>query len=446
MRHWWQWALLGFFALVILGSAFGYWQYIRLQNRIQIDVDTAKREGLEPFNALLVGSDNRGDLTPEEQLELGAAAVSGDRADTLILAHIDPENDHVTMVQFPRDLWVPIPGLGTNKINAALSEGPDTLIQTMKDLTGLQIHQYVQINIAGFRDLIDAIGGVNLCIPEPIPFDPKTGLEITEEQVGIVHFDGDFALRFVRSRNFTTGDYERIANQQKFVAAAINKITSSSTLLNPTRIPRLLDVAGKNLRVDANTSPKALIDLANDLQNFDPDTYEAYIAPNLGISNIDGASVILPDAETMDVLFAAIKRNESPADASEVPNIEPSTIRVGVYNGTGEEGLAAAASEQLQDATDIGDGPVVIEEIGDARRQNFEETVVVYQPEAFKMAQLVAAAIPGAELVEGNTKSYIDVAVIVGEKFETEKIVDIIPIPLPTQGGQIPEVCRQDAA
>ncbi|MGH2807761.1 MAG: LCP family protein [Actinomycetota bacterium] len=446
MRHWWQWALLGFFLLIIVGTAFAYWRYNQFAGQIQDEgINVAEREGLEPFNALLVGSDNRGDLTPEEQLELGAAAVGGDRADTLILAHIDPEENHVTMVQFPRDLYVPIAGDGTTKINAALAGGPDQLIGTVEQLTGLQIHQYVQVNIAGFRDLVNAIGGVSVCVPEAIPFDPKTGLEITEDEIGIVHFDGDRALRFVRSRNFTTGDFERIQNQQKFVAAAINKITSSDTLLNPTRIPRLMDVAGKNLRVDANTTPLGLVDLAKDLQDFDPDRYEAYIAPNLGITAIDGASVILPDMETMEVLFAAISRNESPADASEVPNIEPSTIRVGVYNGTGEDGLAAAAAKELQDATDIGDGPVNIEEIADARRQNFEETVVVYQPEAEKMARLVAAAIPGAELRRGKTQSYIDVAVIVGERFKTEKIVDILPVPLP-QGDDVPEVCRRDAA
>ena len=223
MRHWWQWALLAFLVILIAVGGYALWVYFKTQGNVQGNIpDIEQADETKPFNVLLVGSDSREGLTEEEQLDLGAAAVGGERADTLILAHIDPDNDHIIMVQFPRDLWVPISGMGENKINSALLGGPEQLVRTMKDLTGLPMNKYVQVNIAGFRDLVDAIGGVDICIPEPIPFDPKTGIEVTEEEVGIVHFDGDRAIRFVRSRNFTTGDFERIQNQQKFLAAAID--------------------------------------------------------------------------------------------------------------------------------------------------------------------------------------------------------------------------------
>ena len=443
MRHWWQWALLAALVVFIAVGGYAMWLYYSTQSKIQEDnQEITEADEAEPFNVLLVGSDSREGLTEEEQLDLGAAAVGGERADTLILAHIDPAEDHIVMVQFPRDLWVPIPELGENKINSALLEGPEQLVRTVKELSGLQINKYVQVNIAGFRDLVDAIGGVDICIPEPIPFDPQTGIQVTEEEVGIVHFDGDRAIRFVRSRNFTTGDFERIQNQQKFLAAAIDKITSTSTLLNPTRILKLTDIAGDNLRTDQHTTLNGIRDLMGKFRGFTPDRFEAYITPNHGIGNVDGISTVEYDPVTSKVLFDAIGQNESPAEADGVTNIAPSTVRVGVYNGTGVDGTAGEAAEELVAATDVGDGPVEIIEIADARGTSHQTTVIEYEAEAEKLAQVVADAIPNAELIEKNTPSGIDVEVIVGKRFETQQLVNIIPIPIP-KPGEVPDVCKR---
>ena len=444
MRHWWQWALLGVMLVVLGLGGFGTWLYYHTQGAIHTDVPgvTPRTNELAPFNALLVGSDSREGLTPEEQQDLGANAVGGQRADTIILAHIDPAENHIVMVQFPRDLWIPIPGDGENKINSALEGGPNELVRTVKQLTGLQINQYVQINIAGFRDLVDAIGGVDVCITEPIPFDPHTGIEITEDELGLVHFDGDRALRFVRSRHFVTGDFERIQNQQKFVAAAIKKLVSSETLIHPSRILKLAEVAGKNLVTDQHTTINGLRHLAERLKGFDPEHYEAYIAPNDGIGNVDGISTVVYDAATSKVMFDAIADNESPAEADGVPSIDPSTIRVGVYNGSRIDGTASTAADELETATDLGDGPVNVVEVADAAHSTFKQTVVRYEPEGAKMAQLVAAAIPGSRLEEGHTDPDVDVSVIVGRRFRTKQLVEILPIPIP-KPANVPEICRK---
>lgn len=443
---WWHWTVLAVLLLAISTAGYGTYKYYSTQGKVQQDIPgvVKAKDELASFNALLVGSDSRGDLTEAEQLDLGAAAVEGERADTIILAHIDPAENRVTMVQFPRDLFVPIAGGGEDRINSALEGGPDRLVRTIKDLTGLEINQYVQVNIAGFRDLIDALGGVELCITEPIPFDPKTGIEVTEDELGMVKFDGDRALRFVRSRNFPTGDFARIQNQQRFVAAAINKITSSSTLLRPGRLLELADVAGENLKTDKNTTILGLRKLAQRLKAFDPEHYEAYLVPNLGIGNVNGASVVLPDYDAMEILFGAVAANESPAEADGVPGIEPSTIHVGVYNGSFEEGVAEAAAGALVEATDIGQGPVVIEETGNADRANYRNTVIVYdadKPETKTQAKLLTAAIPDAEVRAGNTEQKVDVAVIVGKQgFRTEKIVQLAPIQIP-KPTETPAVC-----
>ncbi|HWL64336.1 MAG TPA: LCP family protein [Actinomycetota bacterium] len=443
LRHWWQWALLGLFGLIIVLGGFGIWRYFDLKCKISCGADpTAGAPEGEPFNVLLIGSDSRAGLTEQEQFDFGAEEVGGERADTLILAHIDPANNHVTMVQFPRDLYVPIAGGGSNKINTALTGGVRGLVRTVEQLTHLRIHDFAKVNIAGFRDLVDAIGGVELCMTEPLAFDPQTGIEITEEEVpGLVHFDGERALRFVRSRNFPTGDFERIQNQQRFVSAAINKVTSSETLFHPTRILKLVDAAGKHLR--ASLDPFQLKDLADRLKNFDPEHYEAYTAPNLGTAANEAGSVVLPDEPTMDLLFKAISRNESPAEADGVPNVEPSTIRVGVYNGSFIDGAATTVADELQAATDIGDGPVNVVEVANAGRLNHKGTTIVYAPEALQMAELLGAALPQAELLEGRTKRGIDVAVIVGQRgFETRQIVQINPIPIP-KPGDVPAACRK---
>ena len=442
MRHWWQWALLVFFFLVIVGGLIGIWQYVRLKNLIDCPQCTTDPAGEgAPFNALLIGSDNRGDLTPAEQLDLGARAVAGNRADSLILVHVDPETEEVILVQFPRDLYVPIFGGGTNKINTALMGGPGDMIKTVKQLTGLRINHYVQVNIAGFRDIIDAIGGVEVCITEAIPFDPKTGIEITEEELGLVKFDGDRALRYVRSRNFPTGDFARIQNQQKFVAAAIRKATSTSTLLQPQRVLKLVEAAGKNVKTDL--APLELREFVARLRAFDPERYEAYVTPNLGISNNEAGSVVLPNMPVMDLMFDAIKKNQSPAEADGVPDVAPSTVRVGVYNGSFVDGVASAVAEELRVATEAPEGAVQIVDIANADRLTYKKTVIRYRPEAEQLAELVGAAMPNAELLEGKTKKGVDVAVVVGEKgYETERIIQINPLPLPKPDDP-PKECRR---
>jgi hypothetical protein len=207
----------------------------------------------------------------------------------------------------------------------------------------------------------------------------------------------------------------------------------------------LADVAGENLKTDKNTTILGLRKLAQRLRAFDPEHYEAYVVPNIGIGNVNGASVVLPDYDAMEILFAAVADNESPAEADGVPGIEPSTIHVGVYNGSFEEGAAEAASLALVEATDIGQGPVVIEETANADRTTYRKTVIVHdpdKPETEKMAELLAAAVPGAEIRTGDTESNIDVAVIVGKRaFETKKIVQLVPIQIPKPSA-VPAACR----
>ena len=450
LRHRWAWISLT--VLLLLGAAAGYavYFYFHLEGKLKEDVPgvAPPEDSLDPFNVLLVGSDSRDGLTDEEQEDLGANAVEGQRADTIILAHIDPETNDVTMVQFPRDLYVPLATGGSNKINSALETGTGDLVETIEDLTQLDINRYAQVNIAGFRDVVDAIGGVELCITEPVPFDPQTGIEITQEEIDespLIKFDGDRALRFVRSRNFATGDFQRIQNQQRFLSAAINKVTNLGTLLNLGRIQKLARAAGDNLKIDENTGLKDLYRLGQRFRSFDPEHYEAYTAPNLGIGENEAGSVVLPDMTAMKRMFEAIDANESPQEADGVPALDVSTIKVGVYNGTLKEGVASSAADDLKAATTVNGNTIEVVEIANADRSNYKGTVIRFDPkvkDAEEKAQLIAAAIPSAKVEEMKVDDDVDVEVVVGRgKFRTEKIVMLVPIDLP-EPGEVPEGCR----
>jgi LCP family protein required for cell wall assembly len=458
LRHRWIWIVVA--VVLLLGGIGGYavWYYYDLQGDVQVRIPPVQEEPDEakPFNVLLVGSDSRRGLTEEEQERLGAddvdpvtgEAISGSRADTLILAHIDPETNEVTMVQFPRDLYVPLATGGKDKINSALLEGRATLVETVEDLTGLEINNYAEVNIAGFRDLVNAIDGVDVCVPEPIPFDEQTGLEVKPDEVGMVHFDGDDALRFVRSRKVFTegeaiGDFARIQNQQKFLAAAISKVTSPKTILNLGKLRAIKDVGGRNLRIDEHTNLIELYRLLQRFRAFDPANYEAYTAPDLGFADNEAGSVILPDGATMDAMFDAIADNGSPAEMSNVPRgIDPAEIRVGVYNGLNHDKVVAKpARDELKEATELDGGTVDVVETLNAPREGLRNTVIRYERANKKMAQFVAAALPGAEMKEGDTPLGIDVRVIVGKRFEAQRVLRIDPIDLPVP-GDLPEVCR----
>jgi LCP family protein required for cell wall assembly len=449
MTHWWQWVLVALLVLVLLGSGFAVWAYMHLQREVQTHISQVKQQTnqAKPFNALLVGTDSRAGLTKQQQLKLGANAVPGQRADTIILAHVDPNTDKVTMVQFPRDLYVHIHGRGKDKINSAIAPGgPNNLVATIKELTGLPINHYIQVNLDGFRELVNAIGGVDICVPEKIPFDTHTGLEVTKP--GTIHFGGNEALRFVRAREvFANGDFTRIQNQQRFLQAAIAKATQKSTLFNPVRLAGIYRAVGHSLQIDDTTSLKDATRLAQRFRNFDPRHYEAYTAPNLGAQQItlpSGAisDIVAADPAGMHLMFRAIAANKSPAAADGVPNVDPTSIRVGVLNGTFTAGAAHTAADELRAATLTSVGTINVTDIANASSFNHKQTVVHYRPGNKAKAEFIAAAIPGATVSVGKTSPGVDVAVIVGKHFKTKKIVQLIPIPLPKPSAP-PPVCRQ---
>ncbi|MDN3352386.1 LCP family protein [Actinomadura sp. DC4] len=231
-RHWLRTVLIVILVLLLLMIGAYFYLDSRL-NRIDVFSDYPGRPGDTPgTNWLVVGSDSREGLSSAERKKLSTGKAEGKRTDSMMLLHI---GDHgTTLVSLPRDSYVPIPGHDPNKLNAAYAfGGPKLLVRTVEQATKIHIDHYAEIGFAGFVGMVDSVGGVDMCIPQPIK-DKASGLNL---KAGCQKLNGPQALGFVRTRHaFASQDLQRVQNQRKFLAALTHKATSPGTLLNPFRI------------------------------------------------------------------------------------------------------------------------------------------------------------------------------------------------------------------
>lgn len=203
-------------------------------------------------NWMIVGSDSRQGLSRQEEDQLVTGHdVGGMRSDTIMVLHIPAGGGRPSLVSLPRDSYLPIPGQGRNKLNAAFSDGgPALLAQTVQNATGLRISHFAEIGFGGLVRVVNAVGGVRVCVSQPLN-DKSSG---THLKAGCQPVDGDQALAFVRDRHsFTGGDLQREHDQRIFLEALLKKATSSSVYLNPGSAAKTtLDASGA-LGVDDGT-------------------------------------------------------------------------------------------------------------------------------------------------------------------------------------------------
>ncbi|MBO0810494.1 MAG: LCP family protein [Microlunatus sp.] len=200
---------------------------------------------------LLVGSDSRKGLTHAEEKKLGTGHVGGQRTDTIMLLYLPP-GGQPALISIPRDSYVPIPGHGSNKINAAYSYGgPKLLTKTVEQNTGLRIDQYTEVGFAGFVDVIDAIGGIRVCLKHPI-HDHDSHLNLKK---GCQTLVGKDALGYVRMRKADPlGDLGRVQRQRQVLGAMAKKAASPASILNPVSYWRLANAGTDSLAVGKNAS------------------------------------------------------------------------------------------------------------------------------------------------------------------------------------------------
>lgn len=202
-------------------------------------------------NWLIVGSDSRANLTPEQRAEYATGDPESELTDTIMLLHTG--SGPTTLVSIPRDSMVDIPGHGRHKVNSAYGRGggadgggPELLVRTIEGATGLHIDHYVEIGFLGIVSVVDAVGGVEMCVPEAIE-DPKAALDI---EAGCQTLDEATALGYVRTRATASSDFGRVERQRAFISALLDKATSPTTLLNPFRIVPLATGLSGSIAVD----------------------------------------------------------------------------------------------------------------------------------------------------------------------------------------------------
>jgi LCP family protein required for cell wall assembly len=262
-------AVLATVIVLVLVASVGLYFYVgsKLDHQ-NVLVDYTGRPGpTAGTNWLITGSDSRQGLTRAEELQLATgklSAISGQRSDTIMILHIPANGGRPVLISIPRDSYVPIPGHGSSKINAAYDlGGPALLAQTLQNVTGLYINHYMGIGFGGFVSVVNAVGGVRMCLPGPM-VDPKAGLNL---KAGCQNLNGDQALGYVRTRNFAISDIQREQDQRLFLKALLDKMTSTGTLINPfATIPAATGAAG-TLTVSDGTSLMDLVHVAFAMRN-----------------------------------------------------------------------------------------------------------------------------------------------------------------------------------
>jgi LCP family protein required for cell wall assembly len=263
---------------------------------------------------LLVGSDSRQGLSPEQQAELATGGDIGDgRTDTILVVHVPRLGSatETTMVSIPRDSYVDIPGHGEDKINAAFTIGGAALLaQTVEQATGLRLDHYAEIGFDGFAQMVDAVGGVTMCPPEPIN-DPLAGIDLP---AGCQEFDGRTALGYVRTRATPRADLDRMVNQRQFMSALMHRAASPLVLANPLRWYPMAHAASGSVTVDDGAHIWDLVRLAWSLHG----TVTTTTVPIGEFTGSDAGAVVVWDGDAASRLFTALASDEAvPPDVLE---------------------------------------------------------------------------------------------------------------------------------
>lgn len=412
------WTIVGVVLLVlVLGSVGGAYAYIKhlestmnagiAKERPAVDKQLVTVEPAKPYNLLLLGTDGR-------------EGEDSYRTDTILIAHVDPETKHIWIISIPRDTKVTIPGHGTNKINAAYSYGGAALtIETVKNLTGMDINYYMEVDFAAFKKAVDSLGGVWIDVPVAIndkQADGTADKRASKIAKGYQLLDGDHALTFVRARHqFTDQDFSRMKNQQLFLKALADQIAQTQSI---TKIPGL--VSGVAPYITTSMSVTDMIKAAKALMGAGSSSI--YTATLTGTWK---SPYIYPDMTVMKKLTDSINAGVSfdstatvGAGTSTATEAKPADVTVTVRNGSGISGVAKQAASILQAQG------FPIANIGNANQNVYDQTLIVYKTDVGQ-ANLVAQYLPaGTRIVEsrGMYTFSSDILVVVGKDWNIANV------------------------
>jgi LCP family protein required for cell wall assembly len=247
--------ILGLIIVLLLAGVIGTYFYLNSKlNRSNILVDYAGRPSPGVgTNWLIAGSDSRQGLTRRQERLYSTGRLTGaGRSDTILILHIPSGGGKPVLISIPRDSYVDIPGVGMNKINAAFSiGGPALLAKTVQNATGLYINHYMEIGFGGFVNVVNAVGGVRMCVTHAL-HDQASGVNLHR---GCQVLSGGEALAYVRDRHsFSTQDLQREQDQRLFLKALLSKLTSPGVMFDPFAAIPAASGAASNLTVDNGTT------------------------------------------------------------------------------------------------------------------------------------------------------------------------------------------------
>ena len=386
----------------------------------------------DPLNIVLMGSDTR---AGKGNGGFGSVEEFGDaqHSDTVIVLHISADRKSAIGVSIPRDTMITLPickkdgkkvGGYTARFNLAIEiGGPGCTIKAVEQMSGLNINNFMLVDFGGFKRIVDAIGGVEICLTKAVD-DPLSGLKLDK---GKHLVEGEEALAFVRARH-TLGDgsdTSRIRRQQAFLSSLLRKVLSSGTLLNPAALIGLLDAATSSLTADPQLADiNNLKDLALSLKDLKPGNVTFTTIP--WTPNGDNATVSV-NTEAAKPIWDAMKNDTAwpptGGTGGEQPLLKtaPEQIRVNVLNGTAEKGKAKQVAKELRKQG------YVVELVDNAETSDVAQTTVQYDPGYDQSAKTLAYA-TSAQVLEKVKKQGSTMNLIVGADWTSVRPVTISDI------------------
>jgi LCP family protein required for cell wall assembly len=431
---------------VLLGAVAAAMFYVRGEINDLVTPKTAEMRATQkqltaplpnrPTNIMLLGSDHRKTTGDEDK-----------RSDTLMVVRLDPKRKTISIMSFPRDLYVPIPGHGEAKLNEAYYiGGPELAVKTVKEFTGLDINMVMNVDFDGFRGVVNQLGGVWVDVDRTYFDNVANQSSDIDLKPGYQLLRGEQALQYARFRHDTRGDFNRIARQQQVIAGLKKQVASSSLAKN---VPGLFRVFSHNAEVVAgggnSIDARVLYDYLRLALTLDhKDVYEIEYDGLTGEAS-NGASIVVYDEDKMDEAVAAFlapnakardktadqlvgkqTKAEAPggtpqksttAEPEEPAAPAPSTVSVKVLNGSGVSGAAGKMAQSLSAA-----GYRVDPAQSNADAQTYASTKVFYATEeALPAARAMADGIEGATVgpKDGSNAFTTQLLVVVGDNGTT---------------------------
>jgi LCP family protein required for cell wall assembly len=376
-------------------------------------------------NILVIGDDSRAGATAEELQELSTEDDGGsNNTDTIMVLHVPADGSQATIISFPRDSYVEVPGFGMNKINAAfalgqqatgtIAGGVDLLGQVIYNLTGLKMDHFVEVGLLAFLRISNAIGGVqvNLCAAVQ---DDFSGIDLP---AGVQTIQGKQAVAFIRQRHgLPGGDLDRVVRQQVFLSAAFKKLSSAGYLLDIGKLNSLINAVSSSLVVDTGLN---LLTFASQMSDLTSGNIRTATIPVSGTPTITvGGSPLSIVQLNMAAIPAFISELIGQPDAyTKAKVVAPSTVSVSVIDDTSAGGAAAPAIATLQSAgftaTQLSSPDVAA------------TTTISYPDGLEAQAKTLAQYIPGAQVARSSTVTVL--TLVLG----TDGILPAIPTPAAT--------------